>query len=326
MSPENARPGLSPLQALGRIRAILEDADLTPSEKLAVINVALHANSKTGLARPGQRTIRREAGIGGKPIEGALACPAPGELCRRTGKPKSRGKALGRHVEPAGRSSHGVRVWRVLAVSPVGAHCEDVSTARTGALKDDQRAPLDDQRPPDGRKTGVELAGRAGTHPAPRVSVDSLAARLWAAGPRPHGQNVDDARRAIGEALAKAEVCPADLSAMLGDLGGRGEPLPCFWKLAEPLSAFCQRREASASAALYREAHRFRPGDWVRRDGRQGKVVDVFTTKVTVRWADDGECDDLGTVAGLVALKKIGQPARALEPAAVVGGGGGPRP
>ena len=270
---------LSPLQALERIRRIVKDEDLTPSEKLAVIAVVLHANTKTGLAFPGQRTIRRETGIGGKPVESALACPGPGES-------RPRGKAVGQHIEPAGRGRHGVRVWRVLPASPVGARYENGSDPQAGALDSTQRASgaaqrasPEIQRSPEGRRTGVELKATGGEEKAPppiapmsgngNGNGQALGARLKTLAVRP--ATADEWGATVQEDLRHGRYVRADLEAYLAGVGR----IACWPReLVKDVRAFT----AAAKAAAFRERLRTIRADglmWATGPDGPGRVVYV---------------------------------------------------
>ena len=140
----NDRPrehGLSPVEALERLRAVLSDARLTPAERIAASAVVLAANRSTGLAWPSFRTIAREFHLSPKVIASALAASS-GKI-GPDGKPLPGGLAVGVHVELDGRGPHGARLYRVLPVQ------DDAASASYGeAPKEPERFPLGSQALP----------------------------------------------------------------------------------------------------------------------------------------------------------------------------------
>jgi len=143
----NDRPrehGLSPVEALERLRAVLSDARLTPAERIAASAVVLAANRSTGLAWPSFRTIAREFHLSPKVIASALAASS-GKI-GPDGKPLPGGLAVGVHVELDGRGPHGARLYRVLPVQ------DDAASASYGeAPKEPERFPLGSQALPFGQ-------------------------------------------------------------------------------------------------------------------------------------------------------------------------------
>jgi hypothetical protein len=82
--------------------------------------------------------------------------------------------------------------------------------------------------------------------PSGRATLNSLTSRLWAHGPRPRDQGVEDVKRAIRDAQAKTGATLGDLADFLDDLTGRGEPWPRWWELGPPLSPFVAGRRDAA--------------------------------------------------------------------------------
>ena len=111
---------------LRRIRAVVVEGGLTPSEVRVIVLVVLHGN-RDGLAWPGQRLLRRAAHASGPIVARALR----------------RAVVLG-HLFPAGRGPRGVARWAVPDV-PLdgggggGAACREGDTLKAPASAPDSR-------------------------------------------------------------------------------------------------------------------------------------------------------------------------------------------
>jgi len=91
---------LSAVDVLARLEALVHDTTLTPAERLAVIDLVLHVDRRTGEAFPGVRLVCQECGS------------HPRETCAGIAK------AEGRHIVKTGRGRHGATIFGLVLVAP----------------------------------------------------------------------------------------------------------------------------------------------------------------------------------------------------------------
>ena len=303
--------GLRLVDILQRALTVLSDQELTPGERVATAVVVLRAGCQSGLAWPGYRSIRRDTGLSNDVIANALATPESG-----TDQPP--GKAIGRHLEPAGCGPRGVQRYRVLPPNSAAPNAP-----ASGALRDGQRS---DSQPPalgsgtasapvstpqrSGQRciTGVELKEGTGGNcsPAPASvaasgnsngTADPLTAQAlmaWQRSPRPPGQTVRDCENAIRQHVSKDKYT---VKALADYLATAETPGP-FWEFDKAIPLFFQNRGREAREALATRFAGVKVG-WtaVRKDGTaRGTVHLKVTHKITVKVTEPGtEYPDITT-------------------------------
>jgi hypothetical protein len=305
--PNGAR--LTPLGILARLRAILEDPDLTPARKVAVARVVLCAD-KSGRAWPGRRFLARICHLSHQAVSGALAVPG--------------GSALGKHLEPVGRGPHGVQIYRVLPVpdgapsgpagralpqassgSPVGALAErqrPVSDASAAPFQPSSGPVLTPQRSASGYETSttelVDITGGELDTPRPHArctaengsgmappDLDTLARQLWNSGPHPPGQSLADCLGTLARDLDAGAYTLTDLSRFLVTTDGSRPP---FWEFKRAIPDFLKRLADRGLENLARLFATAKKGDVARRkaDGARGTVWEACNVAITVRLTD----------------------------------------
>lgn len=139
LSPSpDAKRLLSPLDALRRVRAILQDPGLSAAEKVAATAIVIHCNGQSGISRPGITFLRQAYKLGSDSIRKAI------EHCLQAG-----------HFQDAVRGAHGARRLRIMPGPK-----PDSSTASllpTGNLATDQfTCPPAPDYPPEAASLPVE--------------------------------------------------------------------------------------------------------------------------------------------------------------------------